>query len=581
MTIQNLLSLTPNLLKELSSLDDFIVKEMSLNKASDSYIVYPSSKRSSVVQLHFRGKSLHMDYRVDVGDHLIGWTLSAQKSGTVPNVGTLSQGRSIIQGYSPERGNRYLKPMIGKERVFAITKSTHSKKWLSVNGMVEPGEVGATRYEHGLFVIVDKPSSEFGYQSKDFHEYFLTGSKIQWNGILYFRQLDRSGSKVLGEEYPSGKLWVGAFKNSLLPHMLSTDAVRKGTMTPSGISGIPQSLMQQVPTNYKYWNETNSTKAKEVRDALVKERVFTKENIKIVNGQFRMVQVKYFFVDKVISSPDLETGGKKNPEQGYSSAFDKPRKWPLTEKIENLADYDPSNLDDEQVEKDFEIALKWIAFLDKNPRSIKFTRDELIDLLVIIIKELIKRSPNDFEFELDDMDSIEREAFDDAIKRGKIKIPESMIEVECSTVDWNLPIDVFKAAEDTEERIVGGAVLIPNRTDLQGHIYNEHEVRKAAHYFMEEGYYPGGHHGPRLMHQGKLIVDKVRILESFVLPFDWNLEVSFLGKPIKDLTLPKGSWIIFVRILDDLLWQDIKKKKYNAFSIGGFAHVNVLKPAIK
>jgi hypothetical protein len=554
--------------------DDFIVKEMSIeriSKANDIYQKYPSGSRKSVVQLHFRGKSLHTDYRVDVGDHLVGWTLASQIAGKIPDIETLEQAKGIIESYSPERGNKYLKPMYGTSHLFATMKAAQPKEWLKVQGMVEPGGVGATRYEEGLFLIVDKPTTEFGYQSKEFHEYFLTGSKIGWNGVLYFRQIDRATLKLPGEKHPSRLMWITSFKTNLLPYMLSSRAVRLKKMPPDGISGIPSTLMSQVPKEFRYWEEKGE-KAREVRDALVKNRLFTEDNIKLVNGKFIRVETKYFLppsdidTSKSITSSSLDTGGKAPPSKDLN-------------KIKYFATYDPEKKKDKQLRADFKIIMSWFSILKEDPRKVEFTRSQLLDLLVKIIKELVKRDSGNIVFTPSWMKRISREAFDAAIRRGKIKIPERMLKSDQeNTIKSFTEVSIFKAEESNkEERIIGGVVLKPNETDLQGHIYDAETVRGAAHYFME-GYFPGGKHGPRIMHKGRNVSDKVRVLESFLMPFDFEVEVSFLGKVIKKLFIKQDSWVIYARILCDELWQDIKSKKFTGFSIGGTALVRVLSP---
>ena len=39
----------------------------------------------------------------------------------------------------------------------------------------------------------------------------------------------------------------------------------------------------------------------------------------------------------------------------------------------------------------------------------------------------------------------------------------------------------------------------------------------------------------------------------------------------------KGSWLISVHVPDEKLWRDVKSKKINAFSVGGFGQRQEIK----
>jgi len=119
--------------------------------------------------------------------------------------------------------------------------------------------------------------------------------------------------------------------------------------------------------------------------------------------------------------------------------------------------------------------------------------------------------------------------------------------------------------EDEEERFVFGEVLVPEDVDAHGDIYNAKEVRYAAHFFMEYFNNVG------YMHE-EFINNGAKIIESYVAPVAMTIE----GRKIK-----KGTWLIGMRIKDDVLWSDIKLEKLTGFSIGGVASVQALKNIIK
>lgn len=112
---------------------------------------------------------------------------------------------------------------------------------------------------------------------------------------------------------------------------------------------------------------------------------------------------------------------------------------------------------------------------------------------------------------------------------------------------------IEKAKQD--ERFVMGVVLEPETVDSQGDIYNEKEVRDAAHHFMERF----GNIG--LQHK-TIINDHVKILESFL-----TRQPEKFGKT----EVPEGTWLIGVRVLSDKLWEAVQKGDLTGFSIGGTA----------
>jgi hypothetical protein len=109
---------------------------------------------------------------------------------------------------------------------------------------------------------------------------------------------------------------------------------------------------------------------------------------------------------------------------------------------------------------------------------------------------------------------------------------------------------------EKEERFVFGVVLVPEEPDSQGEIYSAEEVKKAAHSYMEKtnGVF-------KLMHAGQPI-DGVRVLETYVT----KVEEAHGGE-----TLPVGTWVMAVRVIDDELWSMVKKGVFTGFSIGGTA----------
>jgi hypothetical protein len=140
---------------------------------------------------------------------------------------------------------------------------------------------------------------------------------------------------------------------------------------------------------------------------------------------------------------------------------------------------------------------------------------------------------------------------------------------------------------DSERHIIGGAVLVPGTVDLQGDTYDDIATEAAAHYWLEH-YGDGEDFGIKLMHQGVVISDAARPIESYVLKEDTVFKVDVPAasddhpsKEFEEITYPKGTWMLFAKVIDETLWDDCKDGDLLGWSIGGVALVQELKRYFK
>jgi hypothetical protein len=83
------------------------------------------------------------------------------------------------------------------------------------------------------------------------------------------------------------------------------------------------------------------------------------------------------------------------------------------------------------------------------------------------------------------------------------------------------------------------------------------DIEKAAHYFMQNSRTIGeGHSEP---------VEAIPV-ESYVAPAD----IEFTGGQYGPQLIKKGSWVLCVKVLDDVAWKKVVDGEYQAFSVGGF-----------
>lgn len=143
-------------------------------------------------------------------------------------------------------------------------------------------------------------------------------------------------------------------------------------------------------------------------------------------------------------------------------------------------------------------------------------------------------------------------------------------------------------ADKSEERIVGGAVLVPGVVDLQGDIYAAEVVVAAAQYWLEHYMEDPKENGIKFMHEGETIYDAARPVQSWCLDRDMEFEVDVPAagddhpsKEMNTISYPKGTWMLYARIRDDKLWGMFKSGELSGWSIGGVALVQHLKRLVE
>jgi len=218
------------------------------------------------IQKKLLGKSAHADFRIRVGNHLLGATLFILKPGTIKeSVTSLRQAKEIEKHWE-----RYFKlrdvPQTEitdpRRKIQVVWKKPEPIDWLNVEGVVEKGEVGATRYEYGVFSIVDRPTVYFGAQKPYFKEFFVDGRLISGRWVV--RYLPNPWEKRPAFVF---LMWKPADQT---PYVLSQRAVEKRWIPPPNVSALPPWIRKNIPTKYKYWFKKNTNERLAIRDELVR-----------------------------------------------------------------------------------------------------------------------------------------------------------------------------------------------------------------------------------------------------------------------------------------------------------------------
>ena len=120
---------------------------------------------------------------------------------------------------------------------------------------------------------------------------------------------------------------------------------------------------------------------------------------------------------------------------------------------------------------------------------------------------------------------------------------------------------------DTEKRILMGAALIPNKQiyrknkDKEFYIYfSEDTVRKASELFLMRS----NQNNATYEHERKML-EGMSVVES------WIIEDEKLDKSFKyGFNLPKGTWMISMKVNNDEVWKKVKDGEVKGFSIEGY-----------
>jgi hypothetical protein len=120
---------------------------------------------------------------------------------------------------------------------------------------------------------------------------------------------------------------------------------------------------------------------------------------------------------------------------------------------------------------------------------------------------------------------------------------------------------------DTEKRILMGAALVPNKQIYRRNGKNEEyyiyfssdTIRKASELFLMRS----NQNNATYEHEKKL--KGLSVVESWIIE-DENKDKSNLY----GFDLPKGTWMISMKVNNDEVWNDVKAGKIKGFSIEGY-----------
>lgn len=148
----------------------------------------------------------------------------------------------------------------------------------------------------------------------------------------------------------------------------------------------------------------------------------------------------------------------------------------------------------------------------------------------------------------------------------------SLVEYPAIESDWiflskDNKNNLSLAKVDEHKRLIIGAALIPNkqiyRRDENGKefyvFFSEATVKRASELYLINN----NQSSATYEHRDK--IKDVTTVESWIVEDTDNDKSNIYG-----LNLPKGSWVLSMKVENEKVWQDILDKKVNGFSIEGF-----------
>jgi hypothetical protein len=121
---------------------------------------------------------------------------------------------------------------------------------------------------------------------------------------------------------------------------------------------------------------------------------------------------------------------------------------------------------------------------------------------------------------------------------------------------------------DAEKRILMGAALIPNKKIYRVNektkeefeiFFSENTVRQAMELFFKKG------------NQSKATQEHEKSIEGMTVVESWLIEDDVHDKSVKyGFSLPKGTWMISMKVDNDKVWNDVKLGMVKGFSIEGY-----------
>lgn len=237
---------------ELEQYEPSLEFKEDLKEAKRPLAEYPQNY--GILVSHFRGKSVHLDFRRKQDGFLEGETLMNQPEGLITEeVDTIEKGKKWNKVLL-EKG-KFRPDMNPNKKVVLVGKARQPLTWLNIREVsYPPGSVGATKFEWGTFITMDEGMVYPGVQRPYFKEFFLDMKLFK--GRMVERLL---GVSPEWEKPPKGPTQWQAWTNmeDQVPYILSKRQRKdkRDYIPADGESAIPPEWQDKIPLKFQWWAE--------------------------------------------------------------------------------------------------------------------------------------------------------------------------------------------------------------------------------------------------------------------------------------------------------------------------------------
>ena len=190
-----------------------------------------------------------------------------------------------------------------------------------------------------------------------------------------------------------------------------------------------------------------------------------------------------------------------------------------------------------------------LSYFNQEKNREDYTEDEQLIVLSRIIRAALRS---------DEIETVSYQADDPIYARLPENLKEQLDGFEDTekrfggeSVEKFVPIHKL----DEEHRLVYGVVYSPDEVDAQGDFARAPVIEKMAHVFMAQ------FQKTDVMHD-EVDRSEILVVESYIAPVDFTMG---------DQEVTKGSWVLVTKILDDDIWEKVKKGELTGYSMGGAA----------
>ncbi len=247
---------------DISSIDEILETHNDIvhkTLQDDPFQEMEDGKKLWVLQNHFIGEGYTADFRFELGNELLGWTLLHQVPGELDDpVESMEKAKDLTGSFDDSKWNE----SVGDTKVAAVKKERHPRKWITREGVIPKGQPGASDNYSGYMVIWDRGTLEMGAQKSDFHEYFLKSRNGVIDGRIVFVNPQNDSEE--------GTDWLFWKPDKQIPYMLRQESSNSSWITPYRFSGLPNKVESMITDDqYKYWLYRSEENRREIHDKLI------------------------------------------------------------------------------------------------------------------------------------------------------------------------------------------------------------------------------------------------------------------------------------------------------------------------